>query len=400
MSNLTIVGGGMGDTLYLTGEAKEAIAGAALAYATPRLARELAAEYPHVRSAGYKEILAALETDTPQDTAVVVSGDTGFHSLARTLARRLGSRYRIRQIAGVSSLQMLCARLGIGYEDIKVVSTHGRSASVLGAASYHQRVFVLTGGGEDIRRILSELCGAGLGDLEVWAAQNLGAPDEQISHGTPASLEGAAFGELVVLLLCNPGAVNPQARLADADFMRGKTPMTKEAVRVLSVNRLAVEPGDVVYDIGAGTGSVSVALARAARDGVVYSIERDAEALELLGANRTALGACNLLVVKGEAPGALAGLPPPRRVFIGGSGGKLWKIITLLTEKSPDFTLCINAITLETLGEALNCLEKWGFSQIEVECVNIAGARQAGEYHMMSAQNPVYIISGRWTASR
>lgn len=400
MSTLTIVGGGMGDTLYLTGEAREAIEGAELAYATPRLAREMAAEYPHVRGVGHRDILAALETDAPRDTVVVVSGDTGFHSLARVMARRLGDRYRIRQIAGMSSLQMLCARLGMGYEGIKVVSTHGRRASPLGAASYHQRVFVLTGGGEDARSILSELYGAGLGALEVWAAQNLGAPDECIYHGTPASLEGTAFGELVVLLLCNPEAVNPQTRLRDEDFLRGKTPMTKEAVRVLSVNRLEVEPGDVVYDIGAGTGSVSVALARAAQDGVVYGIERDAEGLELIRANRAALGAYNLLAVEGEAPGALADLPPPQRVFVGGSGGKLREIIALLTGKSPAFTLCINAITLETLGEALGCLEEWGFSQVEVECANIAGARRIGEYRMMSAQNPVYIISGRWTASR
>lgn len=395
MSTLTIIGGGAGDPVYLTGEAIAAIQKARRIYAPPRLAVGLAALNPGIRGAGYADILAALE-ERDGDATVIVSGDAGFYSLADTLTKRLAGRYELRRITGVSSLQLLCARAGIGYERIRAVSTHGRNTSVIGAVAYNERVFVLTGGGADAAHILARLREAGLGGVTVWSGEALGSAAERVRRQTAAEWTDAAFTEPVVLLIEHAGAVSRHARLRDADFVRGAVPMTKEPVRTLSAERLEVGAADIVYDIGAGTGSVSVALARRACDGVVYAVERNPEALELLAENRRRLGAYNIEIVAGTAPDALAALPAPTKAFIGGSGGNLADIVAALQKKAGRLTVCINAVTLESIGSAISCLENSGFTDIEIDCVNVAQARATGAYHMMNALNPVTIISGRW----
>lgn len=392
---LTVIGGGMGDPALFTAEADAAIRAAGRIYAPPRLAQGLAARNPRLAALPIGEILQALQAEVSA-ASVVVSGDTGFFSLARTLGRELGGRYELRLVSGVSSLQYLCARRNTAWDDAKVVSLHGRRGGVLGPVSYHPKVFFLTGGEWTPAGILHTLCDAGLGEVTVTVGEELSTPGERLTTGTASALLGRGFSTLSALLVENPAAVDPRTRLRDTDFVRGEVPMTKEAVRCLSVQRLEVRPGDVVWDIGAGTGSVSIALAYAATDGMVCAVERKPEALALLRQNRAALGAYNIAVVEAEAPACLEALPAPDKVFIGGSGGRLREILALLTQIAPHHTVCVNAIALETAGAALAALEELGYTDIEAACVNVAGARAVGGYHLMTAQNPVTILSGNW----
>ncbi|HIZ55827.1 MAG TPA: precorrin-6Y C5,15-methyltransferase (decarboxylating) subunit CbiT [Firmicutes bacterium] len=331
----------------------------------------------------------ALETDG--DCMILVSGDAGFFSMAKLLLRQLEGKAETEVLCGISSMQYFCAKLGRGYENLPFISLHGRNSSFLGAVSYHPAVFLLTGGANRAQEICRMLCDAGLPDLRVFAGENLSAETERILSGTAQSLSMESFSDLTVLLIENDRYQDPHLPPRDTDFIRGEVPMTKEEVRMLSVARLHPAPDDCVWDVGAGTGSVSIALARAAHNGTVYAIEREPDALMLIEKNRQKLGAYNVLPVAGEAPDALEDLPAPDAIFIGGSGGNLGQIIQCAETKNPAVRICITAVTLETLQEAVSALEANGRSS-EVIQLQVSRTRKAGRYHMLTAQNPIYMI--------
>ena len=167
--------------------------------------------------------------------------------------------------------------------------------------------------------------------------------------------------------------------------------MTKQEVRSAALGKLAVGPEDVCWDIGAGTGSVSVELALQSRS--VWAVERDAEALALLRANRQRFCAWNLRIVEGCAPKALEGLPPPSAVFVGGSGGELPLILQAVHNANPRARICVSAIALETLNAALRGLTALGY-EAEVAQIAVSRCRPAGTLHLLTAQNPVFLITG------
>ena len=169
--------------------------------------------------------------------------------------------------------------------------------------------------------------------------------------------------------------------------------MTKEEIRSISISKLRLNKEAIIYDIGAGTGSVSVEMALQAIDGVVYAIEKKSEAVDLIEENKKKFGADNLVVIDGIAPEAMEQLPEPTHAFIGGSSGNLKDIMMLLLYKNPKVRIVINAITLETISEALHCVKNLEVAEVEVVQISISKSQTIGDYHMMMGQNPVYIIS-------
>ncbi|NLZ89220.1 MAG: precorrin-6Y C5,15-methyltransferase (decarboxylating) subunit CbiT, partial [Clostridiales bacterium] len=196
----------------------------------------------------------------------------------------------------------------------------------------------------------------------------------------------------------NPNAKAPGSpHLPDDAFIRQTgeklIPMTKEEVRAVSIAKLQLPLDAVVYDVGAGTGSVSVELARACPQGRVYAIEgkQDACALTLENAKRHACH--NLQVIEGWAPEACAGLPAPTHAFIGGSSGNMEAILRMLMDKNPAVRIVINLIALESIAETLRCIKEMDFEQAEIIQMQVSKAREIGDYHLMTAQNPVMIIT-------
>lgn len=169
--------------------------------------------------------------------------------------------------------------------------------------------------------------------------------------------------------------------------------MTKEEVRALAICKLRIRPADTVWDVGSGTGSVSVEAARAACEGQVIAIERAVRAVELTEANRARFHLPNIRVVAGEAPGVLAGLPTPDRVFVGGSSGCLTDILRVAIGANPAVRLCCTAITLETLAECLSAITTLGLREVEIVQLTVAKSRELGSRHLMMGGNPVYLIS-------
>jgi precorrin-6Y C5,15-methyltransferase (decarboxylating) CbiT subunit len=182
--------------------------------------------------------------------------------------------------------------------------------------------------------------------------------------------------------------------IPDDLFIRGSIPMTKEEIRAVTLAKARLGPGQVVWDIGSGTGSIAIEAARLIGDGIVYAVEQKPAAVELIRENMRRFDQKNIQVVEGRAPEALLPLPPPHRVFIGGSGGQLGEIVRLLAERlAPGARLVINALTLETLTRSLALLgPPW---EKEVVQVSVTRTVSRGHYHLMHALNPVWIITAQ-----
>lgn len=330
--------------------------------------------------------------------AVVMSGDSGFFSGTKKLLPLLGD-CKTRVLPGLSSLSCLCAALGTSYEDVKTVSLHGREHDILRDLKTNARVFALVGGKDGVRDLCRRLRDGGLGKVKVSVGERLSYPEEKNTVGTAEELCDGTFDSLSAVLLENP---NPDGivthGIPDSAFLRGEgdggvVPMTKEEVREVCLSKLRLTKGAVCWDIGAGTGSVSVEMALQAENGHVYAVERKAEAVELLLENRRKFGTENLSVVSGSAPDACRELPAPTHAFIGGSSGNMREIIALLLEKNPNVRIVATAIALETVAELTQCIKAFPFAETEVVSLQAAKSRKAGPYNLMMGNNPVTIFT-------
>ena len=328
--------------------------------------------------------------------AVLLSGDVGFFSGAKKLLALLPEA---RLIPGISSVVYLAARVGTEWEDARLVSAHGREAHLVSEIRRNKKVFALLAKKEDFAELCQALRDCGLGKVRLVCGSELGYPTEHILEGTADFLaespEAEQVSALAVVFAENPA---PEEQIGpgvdDEAFLRAKVPMTKEEVRAVSIAKLRLTAGFVLWDVGAGTGSVSVEAARLDPTATVFSIEKKGEAIELLYQNRTAFSLDNIEIIEGEAPAALVELPAPSHVFVGGSSGNLREILQLALEKNPAARIVINAITLETLTESMAATKELGLEMVDVVSVTAAKSRDVGDYHMMTGQNPVYVISG------
>ncbi|MCD7746421.1 MAG: precorrin-6Y C5,15-methyltransferase (decarboxylating) subunit CbiT [Lachnospiraceae bacterium] len=181
--------------------------------------------------------------------------------------------------------------------------------------------------------------------------------------------------------------------IPDQEFVRGDVPMTKEEIRALSIAKLRLKEDSIVFDIGAGTGSVSIECALLCTAGQVYAIERNPSGTDLIRRNNSKFGVDNLSIIEGTAPEALQKLPAPTHAFIGGSSGNICEIIETLLEKNPSVRIVINTVTLESIAEVMNLIRKLHRSDADIVQISAAKSRTLGSYHLMTAHNPVYIVS-------
>lgn len=181
--------------------------------------------------------------------------------------------------------------------------------------------------------------------------------------------------------------------LTDDQFIRGSVPMTKEEVRHLAVCKLHLSPDSVVYDIGCGTGSVAVEIACLSPDITVYGIETKEEALEIIRQNRDKFGCTNLQPVHALAPAGLENLPVPTHAFIGGTKGNLRPILDCLRAKNPAMRVVMTAVSLESIAEITGLLKEFPVNHTDVVQVGVSRIAALGDYHLLQAQNPVFIFS-------
>lgn len=390
-----VVGAGPGAPEFFTEKALHAIRSADLVLTSARLEEVLSGLSEHVKVLGVMDTVAYINDNRKKDETVCVaaSGDTGFYSIAATISGRVDASVPVSVICGIGSLSYFASKTGLGYEDMKLVSLHGKDKSIVPYACYHEKVFTLSGGAVKADTIARQLFEAGLTDVTLYIGENLSLADERILQGKPADFKDMDFEDLCVVIIHNENYVNRYRTLKDTDFIRGKSPMTKEAVRNLSVAALEIEPSDVVYDIGAGTGSVTCAMAMKACESTVYAVEKNKDAVALVRENMEKTGARNIVIREALAPDGLSAFPPADKVFIGGSTGNLKEIMEAVLSANREAVFVITAVTLETISQAIEVLKSLEM-ETEITCASISTAQKLGNYNLMKAENPVYIIKG------
>ena len=395
--NVTLIGMGSGQPENLTLQGLAALRQADLILGARRLLAVLPAGCTENRAAAYRpdEVAELLQTSGAENAVLVYSGDTGFYSGASSMMEKLEALgVRARVLPGLSSIQLLAAALGRPWQGWHLVSAHGRTCDPVAECMQGRPTFFLTGGSEDPATLCAQLAAEGFGDVQGVVGQCLGTPEEKLFRGSVKELAAGCFNSLSVLLV-EAAEVLPRRApgLPDEAFERGDVPMTKQEVRAAVLAKLAVRPEDILWDVGAGTGSVSVELALAAPRGRVYAVECRPEGCALIKANREKFRTRNLVLVEGLAPAALSDLPAPDAVFIGGSKGSLAAIVDAALDKNPDARICVSAIALESLSAAVAALTAKGRT-VQVSQIAVSRAKAVGGLHLMMAQNPIYLITG------
>ena len=406
MRKVTIIGAGPGNPDLLSRSALDAIGIADVVIGAHRALVGIDVPPDVVRCELVKttDIVAAL-TDAAswQRAVVVMTGDVGLFSGARRLVEALSgdAQVDVRVIPGISSASYLAARLARPWQDWRFASAHGVACDIVAEAERAGELFLATSGGEDPSRLSGELVQAGFGDACVTVAERLSYPDERITCATASEITGQTFDDLNVMLIefASRAASSrwPYASsgIPDELFIRGDVPMTKQEVRAVALAKLRLTATDTVWDVGAGTGSVSIEAALVARAGSVWAVERNAAGVRLIRENADAFGCGNVHAVPGVAPEALAILPVPDAVFVGGSAGELPSIVEAALEKNSQVRLCVPCVTVETLTEACALLSGSRFKGFEACQVSAARAEAVGSHHLMKAQNPVFLVSAR-----
>lgn len=409
MRKVTIIGAGPGNPDLLSRAALDAIDIADVVIGAHRALAGIDVPPDVVRCELVKtaDIVAAL-TDAAswQRAVVVMTGDVGLFSGARRLVEALSgdAQVDVRVIPGISSASYLAARLARPWQDWRFASAHGVACDIAAEAERAGELFLVTSGGEDPSRLSGELVQAGFGDARVTVAERLSYPDERITCATASEIAGQTFDDLNVMLIEFAGGAGSPANsrwpyassgIPDELFIRGDVPMTKQEVRAVALAKLRLTATDTVWDVGAGTGSVSIEAALVARAGSVWAVERNAAGVRLIRENADAFGCGNVHAVPGVAPEALAILPVPDAVFVGGSAGELPSIVEVALEKNSQVRLCVPCVTVETLTEACALLSSSRFKGFEACQVSAARAEAVGSHHLMKAQNPVFLVSAR-----
>lgn len=392
---LYLAGIGMGSKASLTVEVEELLENCDCIVGAKRIIESLAAFKKPVFCAYKPEEILAFVKANPQYRRIVaaLSGDVGFYSGAKLLREAL-KEYVAGTFPGISSVSYLAAKLGIAWEDAALVSAHGRTQNFIHTIAHSEKTFLLLGG-EDCGRMLGEkLRYYGLSDVEITLGSRLSYEDEWIQKKRGGQLCEEDGAGLSAAFIYNPHADRSVCRhIEDEEFLRGKVPMTKSEVRALVLAKLHLTEDAVLYDVGAGTGSVAVEAACQSGTIKVYAVERNPEGIGLIHKNKQKFGCDWIEVIEGAAPDALVPLEAPTHVFIGGSGGRLRDILKLVKAKNPAVRIVITAISLETMGEVMEAVKEGLLLEPEMVQIQASHSKRLGDYHMMTAQNPVYLIT-------
>ena len=373
-NRLYVLGAGPGDIEEVTPAVSAAIAASRAVACAPRHLH-IAAGHPNViEMKSFKETFDRLREELKLgDAAVVVSGDTGIFSLLPLIKKNFPDD-EITVLPGISSLQSLCAKAAETWQEAVILSGHGREiggAKILDAVEHNRAAIFFCDAQKNPAWLCSLLADAGLGAVEAVVGERLGAKDERVSRGAARALAKESFDALSIVLLINKDFTErPPLLPEDADFIRAAgVPMTHEEVRAVITAKLRLTPESVVWDLGAGTGSVSVAAAQLCRE--LHAVEINGEA----------------------AVSVIDALPAPDAVFVGGSGPELPMIFERIAARGAGIRLVVSAVSLKTIALCTQELAGEKFTGFDAAQVAVSRIKTVGKTQIWQAQNPVVIFS-------
>ena len=418
---IILSGIGMGNTDGMTREAYHAFEEAEVIFGAERMLENLPGKGIKVPYYRADDIISYL-IEHPQYTKVAAafSGDSGFYSGAQSMKKALEEanekgilKSETTILPGISSVSALAARLGVSWNDAVLASIHGRRTNVVNLVRKNTKVFLLLSGKNDFEMLVNKFREAGINHVKISAGYRLSYPDEKLFTFYLDEFETKLFdlpeGVYTCLIEnedCEEQILTPG--IDDEIFSRTKVPMTKNEVRVLSISRLELTKNAVVYDVGSGTGSVSIECARLSPDIFVFAIEQKEEAANLTKENAVRLGLSDqIVVINKKAPEGFEELPRPTHVFIGGSSGALSDILSAIQKKlivkentkgktdkvSKGVRVVINAVSLETIAQITKLIQTYPVKHVQLTQIQASRAHKLGSYNLMQAQNPVLIAS-------
>ena len=300
----------------------------------------------------------------------------------------------INTFPGISSLSYLCAKSNIDISKVKILSFHGKEELLYHNIDSNEYTFIITSKAEGVKKICRKLISFGFFELDIILGENLSYDNERITIGTASDLLGMDISDLNCMIISNPDADKSIGfGLSDEVFARDKVPITKSEVRAIIMSKLDIHPDSICYDIGAGSGSVTIEMSRLAYEGKVYAIEKNPLAVELIKKNIHNFSAENIELIHAKAPEGLDNILEADKIFIGGSGGELISIMEMIFTSKKNHTIVISAITMETISQITDIVKiaKQKGYDTEITAVNVSKSKEVGPYNMMIAQNMVFI---------
>lgn len=406
-SRVYIIGVGEGGASSLLPEALGIVSGAEILFGGERLLN-MFPPFPGQKVAiknNLPEVTRLIQDNLGRKRMVVLaSGDPNFYGVAAYLTGKL-PKEAFEIIPNVSPMQLAFARIKESWHDAALASVHSRPIEdIVEVVRSSDKVGLLTDEKHTPAEIARVLQARGIDNCRVYVCQDLGSDRESIVATDLYGLNGMEFSPLNVMILIRecraakggaPG--QPLFGIPDHEFNRrlpDKGLITKQEVRAVSLSKMCLTEDSVVWDIGAGSGAVSIEASLVAGKGKVFAIERDAEAVAIISQNIEKFGRNNIEVIQGLAPDNLEMLPEPMAIFIGGSGGHMAEILPVACHRlKPGGRIVVNAATLESLHTAAQGLKDNGF-MAEITLVNVARGKEISDLNRLEALNPVFIITG------
>jgi precorrin-6Y C5,15-methyltransferase (decarboxylating) len=385
----------------ITTRGRELIAGAEMLFgseSTLALVPEAGARRVRIGT-DLQDIVRTLETNRGKKRMVVLArGDPLFYGVARYLCDRLG-KDQFEVLPHVSSMQLAFARIKESWEEafLTNLATHPL-ATVLDRIRVAEIAGLFTSEQEDPSSIARELLAAGIDYFRGFVCENLGGPDERVTQGELADIQHMEFAPLNVMILKRkpdrPDQRRPSAGLRrfgnpDDVFAQSRPKsglITQAEVRAISLSLLDIQPGSIVWDVGAGSGSLAIEAAQLAHSGMVYAIEQVAADYHLILANAQTFGVTNVTPVHSSAPAVFASLPAPDGIFVGGTGHEIARLLQAA------FQVLRPGGRLESLSATYAAL-KSAAGRVEVLLVNVARGVEQLETLRFEAVNPTFLLS-------